>query len=149
MTENQTKTGERTAVRDSSVQLVTDVEESLLSMQAVVGRKWHPVILYYLLSDGPLGFSALKDRVDGISSKMLSEGLDDLESAGIVSRTLLNDQPVRVEYGLTDRGQSLEPLITEMARWGDQHDFPTDTNESTDDRSTGTVQLTALYAEGE
>jgi DNA-binding HxlR family transcriptional regulator len=103
------------------VPLFTDAESVLHSMQDVVGRKWHPILVYYLLTDGPLGFSALKNRVDGISSKMLSESLSDLEAADLVTRDLLNDQPVRVEYTLTDRGEALEPLITEMVRWGSEH----------------------------
>jgi len=103
------------------VPLFTDTETVLHGMQDIVGRKWHPILVYYLLTDGPLGFSALKNRVDGISSKMLSESLSDLEDADLVTRDLLNDQPVRVEYTLTDRGEALEPLITEMVRWGSEH----------------------------
>ena len=98
-----------------------DPQQAIRSMQDVVGRKWHPILVYHLLDAGPLGFSALKDRVDGISSKMLSESLDDLQTAGLVSRTLLSDQPVRVEYSLTTRGRALEPLVSEMVRWGSEH----------------------------
>jgi DNA-binding HxlR family transcriptional regulator len=101
--------------------LLTDAEAALHEIQDIVGRKWHPVLLYHLLRDGPLGFSALKSRVDGISSKMLSEGLSDLEDADLVSRELLSDQPVRVEYRLTERGSALEGVITGMVRWGSEH----------------------------
>jgi DNA-binding HxlR family transcriptional regulator len=104
---------------------VYDVQDIFLSMQEIVGRKWHPILLYHLLDEGPLGFSALKDRVGGISSKMLSESLSDLEEAGLVSRELLSDQPLRVEYSVTDRGASLEPLIAEMVAWGYEHDVAT------------------------
>jgi DNA-binding HxlR family transcriptional regulator len=90
-------------------------------MQEFVGRKWHPVIVYHLLDDGPQGFSSLKKRIDGISSKMLSESLDALEAAGLVTRTVISDRPVRVEYGLTERGTALEPLLTAMVEWGSQH----------------------------
>lgn len=101
--------------------LCADAETALHGMQEVVGRKWNPVLLYYLLTEGPLGFSALKTRVDGISSKMLSESLSDLEESGLVSRELLSDQPVRVEYALTERGESLEPVVVEMVQWGNEH----------------------------
>ncbi len=101
--------------------LFTDAETLLHGIQDIVGRKWHPILVYYLLTEGPLGFSALKDRVDGISSKMLSESLSDLEEAGLVGRELLNDQPVRVEYTLTDRGEALDGVITEMVEWSSEH----------------------------
>ena len=65
--------------RTTGAPLFTDAEAVLHDMQDIVGRKWNPVLLYHLLSDGPLGFSALKRRVDGISSKMLSETLSDLK----------------------------------------------------------------------
>ncbi len=101
--------------------LFVEAETALHGMQEIVGRKWNPVLLYYLLTHGPLGFSALKTRVDGISSKMLSESLSDLEEHGLVSRELLSDQPVRVEYSLTERGESLEELIVGMVQWGSEH----------------------------
>jgi DNA-binding HxlR family transcriptional regulator len=103
---------------DREVPLFTDPGDVLLSMQVVVGRKWQPVIVYHLLEAGPLGFSALKDRIDGISSKMLSESLDDLEAAGLVAREVVSDKPVRVEYTLTEDGESLEGLVREMVSWG-------------------------------
>jgi DNA-binding HxlR family transcriptional regulator len=132
--------------RGLSGPLFTDVEETLLSMQAVVGRKWQPIIVYYLLEDGPMGFSALKDSVDEISSKMLSESLDDLEAAGLVDRTLLSDKPVRVEYELTQDGNSLEPLITEMVNWGAEHDVATG---GLDTEETDPPETPAAYVEGE
>ncbi|WP_424016346.1 winged helix-turn-helix transcriptional regulator (plasmid) [Halorientalis pallida] len=135
--------------RGPSGPLFTDVEETLLSMQEIVGRKWQPIIVYYLLEDGPMGFSALKETVDGISSKMLSESLDDLEATGLVDRTLLSDQPVRVEYELTQDGHSLEPLVIEMVNWGAEHDVATDglSTETTDE--TTPAEKTAVYVEGE
>ena len=51
--------------------LFVDAPEVLLSVQELLGKKWHPVIVYELLENGPMGFSALKKSVDGISSKML------------------------------------------------------------------------------
>lgn len=102
--------------------LFVDAEAALHGMQEIVGRKWHPVVLHYLLTDGPLSFSTLKSRVDGISSKMLSTSLSNLEERGLVARDVLSEQPVRVEYTLTERGESLEPLITEMVHWGSEHE---------------------------
>ena len=96
-------------------------ERVLQSMQEIVGRKWHPVILYHLLRDGPTGYTELLDRIGGISSKMLSEGLSELEDRELVDRTITNRKPVRVAYEPTGRGRALEPVVTELIRWGRRH----------------------------
>ena len=87
----------------------------------VLGRKWHPVIVHRLLQQGPLGFNALKDAVDGVSSKVLSDSLENLEEHGLVDREIVSEKPFRVEYSLTDRGRSLEPVIGAMQEWGEAH----------------------------
>jgi len=120
--------------RNTDRPLFTDVNGTLISMQDVVGRKWQPIIVYHLLEDGPLGFSALKERIDEISSKMLSDSLDELESAGLVCREILSDKPVRVEYSLTEEGAALEDLIREMVQWGASHDFDGEPTAATDSR---------------
>lgn len=94
------------------------------STVALIGKKWHPVIIHRLLEHDELGFNALKDEVDGISSKVLSDALDDLETKGIVNRDIVSEKPVRVAYSLTDLGRSLEPVIVEMREWGQQHLAP-------------------------
>lgn len=81
-------------------------------------KKWHPVILHRLMSEGPLGFNALKDEVDGISSKVLSDNLEDLADYGLVERDVVSEKPFRVAYSLTDRGRSLETIIMDMRDWG-------------------------------
>jgi len=88
---------------------------------AIVGKKWHPAIISKLLSSGPLGFNELKGRLDGISDKVQSESLDDLEERGIVERTVIDDKPVRVEYSLTPLGEQLELVITAMEQWGERY----------------------------
>jgi len=116
------------------VPLFADPDATLLAMQRVVGRKWQPVVLYHLFEAGSLGFSALKRRVDGVSSKMLSETLDSLEEADLVERSVISDKPVRVEYAPTEAGRSLEPLVGEMVRWGADHLRP---GNRTDDAPAG------------
>jgi len=74
-----------------------------------------------IIENGPLGFSALKRDVDGISSKVLSDSLDDLEEANIVDREIVSERPVRVEYSLTEFGRSLEPVIFSMRDWGKKY----------------------------
>ena len=88
---------------------------------SLIGKKWHPVIIHRLLERGPSGFNELERHVDGISSKVLSESLDDLEENGLVDRTLVSEKPVRVQYSLTDLVASLRPVIGAMRDWGNTH----------------------------
>lgn len=93
----------------------------ITSTATLIGKKWHPVIVHRLLDNGPLGFNALKEEVDGISSKVLSDSLDDLEEKQLVNREIVSEKPVRVEYSLTELGESLQPIIFEMRDWGLEH----------------------------
>ena len=97
---------------------------------SLIGKKWHPVIVDRLLSNGPLGFNALKEAVDGISSKVLSDSLDDLEEREIVTRTVISEKPFRVEYELTERGEDLGPVIDAMRTWGREHLVPADAGDA-------------------
>jgi DNA-binding HxlR family transcriptional regulator len=87
----------------------------------LIGKKWHPVVIRRLLENGPLGFNALKEEVDGISGKVQSDVLEDLEENGFVDRTVVSEKPFRVEYSLTDRGRSLDPVVVAMRDWGREH----------------------------
>lgn len=98
---------------------------------SLIGKKWHPVIIHRLLEHGPSGFTELKENVDGISSKVLSDSLDDLGDKHLVEREIISEKPFRVEYSLTDHGQSLEPVIYAMRDWGLEHlARPTDEDNS-------------------
>ena len=92
----------------------------------LIGKKWHPVIVHRLLEHGPLGFNDLKEQVDGISSKVLSDSLSDLEESRLVERDILSEKPFRVEYSLTAAGRDLRPVIEAMADWGETHLVPAD-----------------------
>lgn len=87
----------------------------------IIGEKWHPVIVHRLLVNGPLGFNALKEAVDGISSNVLSNNLGDLEENGLVNREITSEKPFRVEYSLTEQGEDLTPIIKAMGGWGEKH----------------------------
>jgi DNA-binding HxlR family transcriptional regulator len=93
----------------------------ITTTSSLIGKKWHPVIVHRLIEDGPLGFNALKREVDGISSKVLSDSLEDLEENDIVDREIVSEKPVRVEYSLTEFGRSLEPVIVSMRDWGKEY----------------------------
>jgi len=87
----------------------------------LIGKKWHPVIVHRLLEYGPSGFNELQENVDGVSSKVLSDSLDDLEENGLVDREIISEKPFRVQYSLTDHGESLETVIYAMRDWGRRH----------------------------
>jgi DNA-binding HxlR family transcriptional regulator len=93
---------------------------------AILGKKWHPVIIDRLLEDEALGFNALKERIDGVSSKVLSQSLEDLEEKQLVEREIVSEKPFRVEYSLTEYGRGLEPVIDEMFEWGKDYLVETD-----------------------
>lgn len=96
-------------------------QEILVELTDVIGKKWHPVILHQLLTEGELGFGALRSRVPGITNKMLSQGLQALEDDGLVERRVLDTQPVRVRYSLTNRGEEMGDVVRAMLRWGRRH----------------------------
>ncbi|WP_435196172.1 winged helix-turn-helix transcriptional regulator [Natronomonas sp. EA1] len=85
---------------------------------AVLGGKWHPVVVHRLLSDGPQGFAALADAASDLSNRVLSDTLDDLRADDVVTRRIVSEEPIRVEYDLTEAGRALEPVIAAMAEWG-------------------------------
>ena len=80
---------------------------------SLLERRWQLSILYAALS-GALRFNEFADAVAGISPRMLSERLRDLEAAGLVQRKVLPTSPPTVEYRLTERGRRLGPLIEAM-----------------------------------
>ena len=73
------------------------------------GEKWHPLLLRSLLTEGSLEFNDVKSSTDGVSDKVLSEALDDLEESGLVVRDMVEDKPVRVHYPLTPTGRDPDP----------------------------------------
>lgn len=95
----------------------------------VIGKKWHPVIVDRLLDREVLRFNELSNEIGGITNKVLSESLDDLEEKGLLDRTIVNEKPVKVEYSLTDRGRSVEPVIEALREWGQSQLCPAE-NES-------------------
>ncbi len=86
----------------------------------VMGGKWKPLILF-LLSSNTMRFSELQRQIDGITQKMLSQQLKDLEADGIVLRKVYAVVPPKVEYSLTKHGKTLVPLLLDMEKWGLSH----------------------------
>lgn len=86
----------------------------------VIGGKWKPEILWHLYQ-GAQRFSDLKRKVSGITQKMLTQELRELESDLVVLRTVYPVVPPKVEYSLTKHGISLSPVLKSMAEWGKIH----------------------------
>lgn len=88
---------------------------------SIFSGKWKLNIIYVLACLETVRYSVLKKNVDGITHKMLSSQLKELEADGIVARHEYPEIPPRVEYTLTDKGRSLIPLVASMCRWGEEH----------------------------
>ena len=86
----------------------------------LIGGKWKGIVLYYLL-DGRLRFSELKQKIGCVTQRMLTKQLRELEADGLVNRTVHAEVPPKVEYELTEEGETLKPLIIALKNWGDQH----------------------------
>ncbi len=86
----------------------------------VIGGRWKVLILRELFL-GVRRFNELHRALTGITQKMLTQQLRELEQDGIVHRRVYPQVPPKVEYSLTDLGQSLEPVIEAMHNWGMQH----------------------------
>jgi DNA-binding HxlR family transcriptional regulator len=85
----------------------------------LIGRRWTGAILRALLS-GATRFSAISAAVPGLSDRLLSERLKELEAEGIVVRTVIPDTPVRIEYRLTEKGHALGSVMAAIAAWAEQ-----------------------------
>lgn len=86
----------------------------------LIGSKWKLLILRNLMAR-PWRFNELKKSLDGISQKVLTDSLRALEADGIVVRTVFPEVPLRVEYSLSEKGESLRPVLKSMEDWGKEY----------------------------
>lgn len=84
---------------------------------SLIGSKWKLLILRNLLQR-PWRFNELKKSLDGISQKVLTDSLRSMEDDGIITRTVYPEVPPRVEYALSDLGESMRPIIKSMEDFG-------------------------------
>jgi DNA-binding HxlR family transcriptional regulator len=86
-----------------------------------IGGKWKGVILYHLSTAEFKRFNELKRLMPKITQRMLTKQLRELEKDGIVLRTVYAEVPPRVEYSLTEFGQTLLPILHALEKWGGQY----------------------------
>ena len=86
----------------------------------LIGNKWKLLILRNLLVR-PWRFNELQKSLEGISQKVLTESLRSMESDGIVIRTVYAEVPPRVEYSLSELGETLRPILDAMQTWGQEY----------------------------
>lgn len=84
----------------------------------MIGSKWKLLIMRNLLQR-PWRFNELKKDLEGISQKVLTDSLRSMEADGIITRTVYPEVPPRVEYALSDLGESMRPIMDAMEIWGD------------------------------
>ncbi|GGB68485.1 winged helix-turn-helix transcriptional regulator [Fictibacillus barbaricus] len=85
----------------------------------IIGKKWTGLIIRVLM-DGPKRFKDIKSQIPEMSDRMLTERMKELESVGIVKRNVYPETPVRIEYSLTDKGNSLKTIINAIQDWSEQ-----------------------------
>ena len=84
----------------------------------MIGQKWKIPILWHLADEGTLRYNELKRSIYGITNIMLTKSLQELEECGLVHREEYSTIPPKVEYSLTERGQTLIPLLKDFDKWG-------------------------------
>ena len=86
---------------------------------SILGKKWTCTIIRALLAE-PRRFSDISNYVQGLSDRLLSQRLHELEQSGIVERRVYDSKPVLVEYSLTEKGLSFRQVVEAIQRWADE-----------------------------
>lgn len=87
----------------------------------VIGGKWKGVVLYHLFKHQVLRFGQLRKMMTGVTQRMLTNQLRELERDGILCRRVFPEVPPKVEYSLSDKGRSLKEIVRSLERWGVEH----------------------------
>lgn len=86
----------------------------------IIGGKWKGVTLFHLLG-GVKRFNELQREIGSVTQRMLTKQLRELETAGLVARKVYPVVPPKVEYSLTEKGKTLEPILIALRAWGEAH----------------------------
>ena len=92
---------------------------NLQNAMDLLGKRWTCLIVRSMV-DGPRRFSEISSYIAGLSDRVLSERLQELEQWGIVERRVIDERPVRVEYALSDSGLELRDVLHEIKNWADK-----------------------------
>ena len=95
-------------------------ERPVATTVQLIGNKWKLLILRNLLTR-PWRFNELQKNLEGISQKVLTDSLRSMEADGIITRTVYAEVPPRVEYALSELGESLRPILEAMRVWGESY----------------------------
>ena len=101
-----------------------EIEPKLCKVEDALGilvGKWKPIILLNLMKEGTQRFSELQRNLPGITQKMLTKQLRELEDEDIIKRVVYPQVPPKVEYSITEYGKTLEPILADMHEWGMKH----------------------------
>lgn len=101
----------------NKIQVTCEMEVTL----KMIGGKCKPLILESLIENGPQRFSELLHQLTQVSQRTLTNQLRELESDGLILRTVYAEVPPRVEYTITEKGHSLETILELMCEWGEKH----------------------------
>ncbi|EUJ28514.1 cinnamoyl ester hydrolase-like protein [Listeria floridensis FSL S10-1187] len=94
---------------------------SVESTLQIISGRWKSVLLYHLIFEGEHRYSELQRFIPGVTRRMLSLQLKDLESDGLIYRKVMQEKPLRVAYGVTEYGLSLKPVIEVLYDWGETY----------------------------
>lgn len=93
-----------------------DLKEFESSLE-IFSRKWQPLILYILLEKGSMSFSELKEQLEYISGKVLSNNLENLVEKDFIEKEVLSEKPKRVRYSVSSKSKGLKPVLEELKNW--------------------------------
>ena len=96
------------------VKVICEMEVTL----KMIGGKYKPLIIEYIIKEGPKRFNELMRYLSGISQRTLTTQLRELEQDGLIKRTVYAEIPPKVEYSITDKGKTLVPILDLMCEWG-------------------------------
>lgn len=107
----------KSSTNNANKQVLTE-DCGLFFTLSVIGGRWKINILVLLLKNGTLRYSYLKNKLWGISERMLTTQLKELESDKLIVRVVVSQKPLHVEYTLSDLGSTLKSILIQMDEWG-------------------------------